>query len=282
MGSYTVTVISTPDSPSGPVLQPHPVLPRYYQSEEHKCPFVKRVFDDAAAHYDRLESLMSLGAGRWYRRRALERASLRRGMRVLDVAVGTGLVAREAMRIVGSEGRVIGIDPSAGMLSRAANALPIGFIRGRAEELPFAADTFDFVSMGYALRHVSDLTATLRQFLSVLRPGGILMMLEITPPRRGFRRVLMGDYVRRLVPMLSRLLPARSPPGDPRAGKLLLDYYWDTVTQCVEPHKILDAMAAAGLSGPHWWAEFGVFSEYTAIKPGGPAPACASTTGCQP
>lgn len=245
------------------------MLRQYYGSEEHRRPFVKRVFDDAAAHYDHMENLMSLGVGRWYRRQALKRAGLRPGMKVLDVAVGTGLVAREAAGIVGKSGCVIGIDPSAGMLSQAARSLPGCLVRGRAEELPFAPDSFDFVSMGYALRHVSDLAQVLRQFLSVLRPGGTLLMLEITAPRRGLRRFLMGDYVRRLVPMASRLFPARSAPANPQASRLLMDYYWDTVTECVKPQAVLDVMNAAGLMRTHWWAEFGVFSEYTAVKPGG-------------
>jgi demethylmenaquinone methyltransferase/2-methoxy-6-polyprenyl-1,4-benzoquinol methylase len=216
-----------------------------------------------------MENLMSLGAGRWYRRQALKRAGLRPGMKVLDVAVGTGLVAREALGIVGDAGCVIGIDPSSGMLSQAARSLPMCLVRGRAEELPFAPNSFDFLSMGYALRHMSDLAEALRQFVSVLRPGGILLMLEITAPRRGFRRILMGDYVRRLVPFVSRLFPPRSAPANPGASRLLMDYYWDTVTECVKPQAVLDVMNAAGLSRSRWWAEFGIFSEYTAVKSGG-------------
>jgi demethylmenaquinone methyltransferase/2-methoxy-6-polyprenyl-1,4-benzoquinol methylase len=122
--------------------------------------------------------------------------------------------------------------------------------------------------MGYALRHMSDLTAILRQFLSVLRPGGRLLMLEITAPRRGIRRALMGDYVRRLVPAVSRLFSLGGTPQDAQADKLLLDYYWDTVTECIEPAAVVESMKAAGLSNPRWWAQFGVFSEYTAIKLG--------------
>jgi demethylmenaquinone methyltransferase / 2-methoxy-6-polyprenyl-1,4-benzoquinol methylase len=269
MASYTLRVTLPQDCPPQAAVRPHRVLPRYYQSEELRRPFIKRVFDDAAGHYDRLENLMSLGVGRWYRRRALKRAGLRPGMKVLDVAIGTGLVAREALGIVGDAGCVIGVDPSAGMLSQAADALPLRLIRGRAEELPFAPDTFDFLSMGYALRHLSDLAESLRQFTRVLRPGGILLMLEITAPRKGLRRVLMGDYVRRLVPMVSRLLPARRAPANPEASRLLMDYYWDTVTECVEPRTVVSVMDRAGLSRSRWWAEFGVFSEYTAVKAGG-------------
>ena len=135
------------------------MLPRYYCTEEQRRPFVNRLFDQAAGQYDRLEWLISLGAGRWYRRQALGRAGLRAGMNVLDVAVGTGLLAREALRIVGKEGRVVGIDPSMGMLSQARRSLPIPLVCGRAEDLPLAPESFDFVCMGYALRHVSDLGA---------------------------------------------------------------------------------------------------------------------------
>jgi demethylmenaquinone methyltransferase/2-methoxy-6-polyprenyl-1,4-benzoquinol methylase len=243
-------------------------LPRYYQHDEHRRSFVGKLFDDAAGHYDRLEQLMSFGSGRWYRREALKRAGLSPGMKVLDVATGTGLVAREALGIVGPAGRIIGIDPSVGMLSEAAGALPIGLVRGRAEELPFAPRTFDFLCMGYALRHVSDLTGALRQFLSVLKPGGILLMLEITAPRRGLRRMLLGDYMSRLVPAISKLLPGGKSQRDSQSGRLLLEYYRDTIAHCVDPEIILDAMRSAGLANPRRRIELGIFSEYTATKPG--------------
>lgn len=258
---------SSADS-SATIIRPHPVLPRYYEAEDHRQSFVERLFDDSAAHYDRLERLMSLGAGRWYRRQALKRAGLRPGMKVLDVAIGTGLVAREALRIMNNQGSVVGLDPSAGMLSRAARSLPVHLVQGRAEGLPFAANSFDFLSMGYALRHVSDLAAALRQFMSVLRPGGILLMLEITAPRRGLGRAIMGDYVSRLIPTVSKVLPERRSAENPNAGRLLLKYYWDTVTHCISPDAVLQTMNATGFSSPKWWAQFGILSEYTAVKPG--------------
>ena len=257
---------ASPES-SAIVIQPHPVLPRYYQDEDHRRPFVKRMFDDAAPQYDRLETLMSFGSGSWYRRQALKRAGLLPGMKVLDVAVGTGLVAREALEIVGSAGRVIGIDPSIGMLSQAAGSLPIGLVQGRAEELPFAPDAFDFLCMGFALRHVSDLTRTLRQFISVLKPGGILLILEITAPPRGIRRRVMADFVQRLVPALSRLLPGMRTSQTPNSGRLMMEYYWDTMTHCVDPEQVLQTIAASGFSQPRRRTELGIFSEYTAAKP---------------
>ena len=101
-------------------------------------------------------------------------------MNVLDVAIGTGLVARQAIAIVGNPRLVLGLDPSAGMLAQAIANLSIPVIRATAERIPLASDGFDFLSMGYALRHVADLGAALSEFYRVLKPGGTLCLLEIT------------------------------------------------------------------------------------------------------
>src|SRR5262245_14649409 len=102
---------------------PHPPLEGYYRGEDGRRAFVRRIFDDTAGDYDRIERVMALGSGRWYRRRALVRAGLAHEMEVLDVAVGTGLVAREAVAVVGNPRRVVGVDPSLGMLRGASEPL---------------------------------------------------------------------------------------------------------------------------------------------------------------
>src|SRR5688500_11744689 len=93
-------------------LAPHPTLERYYASAEHKRSFVRKIFDESAGQYDQVERMMALGTGSWYRRRALRRAGLAPGMQCLDVAVGTGLVAREAVSLVGDAAAVTGLDAS--------------------------------------------------------------------------------------------------------------------------------------------------------------------------
>src|SRR5579871_1602908 len=98
---------------------PHPPLPEYYDDESQRGGWVRQLFDRTAVDYDRIERFMALGSGSWYRRRALSRAGLKPGMRVLDVGVGTGLTARQASTLVGASGQVTGVDPSAGMLARA-------------------------------------------------------------------------------------------------------------------------------------------------------------------
>src|SRR6185436_8989977 len=98
---------------------PHAPLTAYYASELERAAFVRRMFDSTAADYDRMERILGFGRGSTYRGEALERAGLRPGMRIVDVGVGTGLVAREAARIVGDPQLVVGIDPSPGMMASA-------------------------------------------------------------------------------------------------------------------------------------------------------------------
>src|SRR5512143_3501154 len=124
------------------VHAPHPPLQEYYEGEQGRRSFVRQVFDETAGDYDRIERMMAFGTGPWYRRRALVRSGLAAGMDVLDVAVGTGLVAREAVAIVGDPRKVVGVDPSIGMLRGASRPVDIVAVQGMAESLPFAADRF--------------------------------------------------------------------------------------------------------------------------------------------
>jgi len=241
------------------VLPPHPGLDRYYEGA--KDGFVRRIFDQGAADYDRIEKMMALGSGSWYRRKALLRAGLQPGMKVLDVAIGTGLVAREEIAITGDGANVTGVDPSAGMLAEARRALDVGAVRGKAEDLPLANDAFDFLSMGYALRHVSDLHRAFAQFSRVLAPGGSLCILELTRPRGNVRSALLRWYMGSLIPTLARLVTRGN------QSRLLWRYYWDTIESCISPEKVLAALAAAGFTDVKRHTELGIFSEYTARKP---------------
>lgn len=239
-------------------LPPHPALDRYYQGPKRR--FVRRIFDEGAVDYDRVERMMALGSGSWYRRRALRRAGLAQGMKVLDVAIGTGLVAREELTIVGDASRVVGVDPSSGMLAQARQSLTIPVIMGIAEQLPVEDASFDFLSMGYALRHVSDLHATFREFRRVLRPGGTIFILELTRPPSRAATALLRWYLRGVVPLLTRLLTHRA------ESQLLWQYYWDTIESCVPPEQVIAAMSDAGFVDAKRHTELGIFSEYTAVK----------------
>jgi demethylmenaquinone methyltransferase / 2-methoxy-6-polyprenyl-1,4-benzoquinol methylase len=242
-------------------LPPHPPLTRYYGSDPRRGPYVIDLFDRTARHYDTIEKIF-LNTGLWYRRFCLRRAGLTPGMKVLDVAIGTAAVARGALRIVGPAGSVFGVDPSSGMLARACKVFRGSLTRGVAEHLPFASDSFDFVTMGIALRHVSDLVATFGEYVRVLRPGGTLWMLEGHIPSPGVGREITRLVWARAIPALTGLA-TRS-----RDARLLMDYYWDTVEQCVPPETILDTLAAAGFVEPRYDVMMpGVFCQYTAKRP---------------
>ena len=239
-------------------LRPHGDLPDYYGTPEARREFLGAMFDSAAPDYDSIEGVLGFGSGSWFRRGALARAGLAPGMHALDVAVGTGLVAREAARIVGPSGLVVGIDPSSGMMGAATGLAGVPLVQGRAEALPFADASFDFLSLGFALRHVDDVATTFREFRRVLRPGGQLVMLEITRPRSRAGRALLAFYMRGLVPLVSRALARR------RETERLFRYYWDPIEACVPPATVLDALAAHGFSEPQRKVQLGIFSEYRA------------------
>jgi demethylmenaquinone methyltransferase/2-methoxy-6-polyprenyl-1,4-benzoquinol methylase len=250
--------MSRPERPvDEPVRAPHAPLPAYYATPEARRGFIARAFDAAAGDYDRVDRLLAFGSGAWYRRQALLRAGLAPGMRMLDVAVGTGLVAKEAVRIVGRSGCVVGVDPSAGMIAASAPG-GVALVRGRAETLPFAPQAFDFLSLGFALRHVDDLESVLRGFRRVLKPGGRLLVLEITQPESGLGAALLKGYMRGAVPYLARLV-AR----DPRTPQLYR-YYWDTIEACAPPSRVLATLAAAGFASVERFVQLGIFSEYRA------------------
>jgi demethylmenaquinone methyltransferase/2-methoxy-6-polyprenyl-1,4-benzoquinol methylase len=251
---------------------PHRPLTAYYQKEADRPGYVRHLFDRTAADYDRVERAMALGSGPWYRRRALQRAGLKAGMRVLDIGTGTGLTAREAFRLVGPSGEVTGVDPSTGMMERAKVPYGLPLVAGTAEAIPAPADAVDFVSMGYALRHIGDLSAAFTEFMRVLVPGGRLCLLEITSPHGGPSRWLLKVYMRRLVPLIARCMAAH------RDMPELMRYYWDTIEACIDSSLILDALSEAGFVQVYRHVELGIFSEYCARKPLTAPAACAAAS----
>jgi demethylmenaquinone methyltransferase/2-methoxy-6-polyprenyl-1,4-benzoquinol methylase len=255
-----MTAPSTTDR--GATVVPHPPLTDYYRDESQRARWVRRIFDNTAVDYDRIERIMAFGTGPSYRRSALLRAGLLPGMTVLDVGTGTGLTALAAIDLAGAPERVVGVDPSPGML--AASKVPAASARlvGAAERLPVASASFDFLSMGYALRHVADLDAVFGECLRVLRPGGRVALLEITRPAQRWRRVLLRVYMRGVVPLLARIF------GRSAEMPHLMRYYWDTIDACVPPVTVLARLRAAGFTDIERHVEAGIFSEYRARKPG--------------
>jgi demethylmenaquinone methyltransferase/2-methoxy-6-polyprenyl-1,4-benzoquinol methylase len=251
-------------------LPPHAPLGEYYRDERERRRFLNGLFDETAHYYERINALASFGTGAWYRRFALRRAGLTAAMRVLDAGLGTGALARAALGVAGPSTRVVGLDPSRGMLAEARRTLPVPVVQGLAEWLPFRDASFDFVSMGYALRHVADLHQVFVEYHRVLRPGGRLVVLEFVRPRTRLGYGLARLYLGRIVPCVTSL--------DARSAEVrrLMRYCWDTVDHGVPPDAIAAALGGCGLSLARHTVWFGVLSEHVAVKPlADPRPAAA-------
>lgn len=230
-----------PDAASRPQhLPPHPPLRDYYGQSGARQAFINELFNRTAGHYRSIEKATGFGSGQWYRRKALRDAGLAAGMKVLDVACGPGLVTESAVDIVGPSGWVVGLDPSVGMLHEARHAHCPHLVRAIGEHLPFADSSFDFLSMGYALRHVSDLKLAFHEYARVLKPGGVVLILEISRPRSTWLRVLSRLYIRGVLGKVFGMMTGN------RDFQTLMQYWWDTTEQCVPPDAIVGALKETG------------------------------------
>jgi demethylmenaquinone methyltransferase/2-methoxy-6-polyprenyl-1,4-benzoquinol methylase len=182
-------------------------------------------------------------------------------MRVLDVACGPGLTTQCALELAGPTGYVVGLDPSSGMLREARKAPCRNLVQGIGEELPFPDGTFDFLSMGYALRHVSDLRVAFREYRRVLRPGGIVLLLEISRPRSTTLLTLSRFYIRTV---MGAVFARATGNQDMRT---LMRYWWDTTEHCVAPEAILAALRDVGLVQVGLTELFsGLIRDYRAVR----------------
>ncbi len=241
-------------------LSPHRPLSEFYPTPAARQHFVNELFDEAAPDYDWVSGLMSFWSDRFYRRDALRRAGLQRGMQLLDVASGTGLMIKAALELGVDPAQVTGVDPSRGMLARNRERNPVTLLEGTGEALPCADATFDFVCLGYALRHVEDLRKLFSEFHRVLRPEGRILILEITRPHSTVAYHLMRLYMQKLVPRLGWLRRRN------RSTARLMQYYWATIEECVPPPVILSALEASGFRQVKRTATGTVLSEYVARR----------------
>jgi demethylmenaquinone methyltransferase / 2-methoxy-6-polyprenyl-1,4-benzoquinol methylase len=249
-------------SRSSPAEQaPIPILPGYYGDEKGRKRFVRELFDRSAPDYEDVERIAGLGAGEWYRGEALKRCGLRAGMQVLDVAAGTGLTARAAVSVIGDARNVVALDPSREMLREASRTGGISLVQATGERLPCRSGAFDFLSMGYALRHLSDLHLAFGEFLRVLKPAGTVCLLEIHRPESRLAAGLLKTYIRTLVPRLAQLLKGRS------RAEPLMHFYWDTIEACAPPSTIMAVLSEAGFERVERFTRWGIFSEYVGRKP---------------
>ena len=198
------------DSPDKPVETTHfgykdvPV--------DEKADLVKGVFDSVASRYDIMNDLMSGGMHRLWKRYTIQHANARPGHVILDLAGGTGDLAREFARVVGERGRVVLADINAAMLEHGRRRLVDAGIAGNvelaqvnAEVLPFADNTFDRISIAFGLRNVTDKEAALAEMHRVLKPGGKVLILEFSRPSSAIKPVY-DLYSFKVLPLLGKLV----------------------------------------------------------------------------
>ncbi len=183
---------------------------------DDKADLVRGVFDSVASRYDIMNDLMSGGMHRLWKRYTIQHANARPGQVILDLAGGTGDLAREFARIVGDRGRVVLADINAAMLEHGRRRLVDAGIAGNvelaqvdAEALPFADNTFDRISIAFGLRNVTNKEAALAEMHRVLKPGGKLLILEFSEPAKAIKPAY-DLYSFKVLPLLGKLV-ARDP-----------------------------------------------------------------------
>jgi demethylmenaquinone methyltransferase / 2-methoxy-6-polyprenyl-1,4-benzoquinol methylase len=204
---------------------------------------VRAMFDRIAGAYDLMNSVMTAGLHHRWRERAAELAELRPGDRALDVATGTGDLAVALAAHVGPEGEVVGSDFSEGMLARARVKAPeLRWEHGNALALPYEDASFDAATVGFGARNFSDLDRGLSEMARVVRPGGLVVVLEITTPTRPPLSAFYGVWFDHVVPVLGRLA------GESQA----YSYLPSSVRRFPEPAELAATMERAGLEQLRW------------------------------
>lgn len=234
---------------------------RYYDSGEQRAAKVNALFSSIAPRYDLLNDIQSLGLHRYWKRRVIQLAGARPGLRALDICCGTGDLALALARC-GAE--TVGLDFSERMLELAGHRRQEGevrrrkpgrrpepgkplrgvagsphFVRGDAQRLPFADDSFDLVTVGYGLRNLASWESGLREMQRVAKPGGRLVALDFGKPDNALWRGVYYGYLGLFVPLLGRVLG-----GSARAYAYILE----SLHHFPAPDDLAARMRALGLA----------------------------------
>ncbi|HET6570981.1 MAG TPA: bifunctional demethylmenaquinone methyltransferase/2-methoxy-6-polyprenyl-1,4-benzoquinol methylase UbiE [Solirubrobacterales bacterium] len=225
---------------------------------------VQSMFDRIAGRYDLLNSLMTAGLHHGWRTRAADRAAVGPGDAVLDVCCGTGDLAFELASRVAPGGHVVGCDFSEPMLDLAREkaldrGAPVRFEWADALDLPYDEGRFDAVTVGFGVRNFADRQKGLREMARVLKPGGRLVILEFTEPRRPPFSTFYSLWFDRIVPVLGRLTP------NPEA----YSYLSESVHSFPGPEGLAAKMDAAGFERIRWLLTAGgILAIHSGVKAG--------------
>jgi len=226
-------------------------------SPEEKTELVREVFSSVASGYDMMNDLMSLGSHRLFKRMTVEMSGVRAGDRVLDLAGGTGDLAALFAEVVGTTGTVVLTDINAEMMAVGRERLlnrgfaQVQFCQANGESLPFPDDRFDCVSIGFGLRNFTNKTRALGELKRILKPGGVLLVLEFSKPENpvvdaGYRVFQafwpgMGKLLTRDSESYRYLVESIRVHPDQKALKIMME---DAGYEQVRYHNLISGVAA--------------------------------------
>lgn len=205
-----------------------------------RAEYVQGMFDRIAGRYNLMNRLMTFGQDMKWRRFVVQQAKLPRGGHMLDLATGTGDIAFEAVKAT-PDAHVVGGDFSLGMMI-VGKGLPMGgsieWAGTDALNLPFSANTFDAVTAGYLIRNVIDIPRAFNEMIRVLKPGGRIVILDSSPPKKNIFYPFILIQLKYVIPLLGRLLAS-----DPSAYR----YLPETTQAFKTPEELAAIMTRAGL-----------------------------------
>lgn len=180
---------------------------------DKKADLVADVFHSVAAKYDIMNDVMSFGIHRFWKRYTIEVSGARPGMKVLDLAGGTGDLTAKFSHLVGDKGEVVLADINDSMLKVGRTKLRdrgivnnVSYVQANAEALPFPDNHFDIITIAFGLRNVTDKDAALRSMNRVLKPGGKLLVLEFSKPQHSVMRKLYDLYSFKVLPKMGEMI----------------------------------------------------------------------------
>ncbi|ABN63365.1 MULTISPECIES: bifunctional demethylmenaquinone methyltransferase/2-methoxy-6-polyprenyl-1,4-benzoquinol methylase UbiE [Shewanella] len=180
---------------------------------DKKAELVAGVFHSVAAKYDIMNDVMSFGIHRFWKRYTIEVSGARPGMKVLDLAGGTGDLTAKFSHLVGDKGEVVLADINDSMLKVGRTKLRdkgivnnVSYVQANAEALPFPDNHFDIITIAFGLRNVTDKDAALRSMNRVLKPGGKLLVLEFSKPQHEIMRKVYDLYSFKVLPKMGELI----------------------------------------------------------------------------
>lgn len=224
-------------------------------SEREK--FVNQTFTDIAPRYVLMNHLMTGGMDVLLRKEAVRAANLCPGERVLDLGTGTGDLAREARNRVGSL-QLTAADFTLAMMTATKDWRGIDRSAADALRLPFADGCFDVVMSGYLVRNVSSLAGSLAEQYRVLKPGGRVIILDTTRPRRNFFTPFINFYLKRIIPLMGSLL---------NRNRNAYTYLTQSTEGFVTAESLSEALRQAGFHDVHFRVRmFGTMAIHTARK----------------